>query len=373
MVRSEKCSSLRLYNFGGRPTSESEADVGRKKERHEKSHVTGSNSGSEVHEWQRKNLYWSLVPLELKERQSFLLYSAPRSDGTPSPYSVRALTRDTTSEQAKSLASLGAELFQGRFDDLDSIAAALEGCYGVFANTDTWAVGGQIEIYAAIKMFEQAHRVSQMRHFVWSGLDYSSKLGNYDPKYKAMHLDAKGAVNDFLRSQSSSPSGDSLTWSIVTTGPYIENLTDVLLGPLPERDPNGAVVFAIPVEKRLEDIGWWTRYTFDHRSETSGQELKIATEMMTVDQLGSKDGATIKDTFSGMYRVWDADLVTRDMEWNRRVHPTGYTLESWIRETGFDGTLAPHLRRKIRGIKVFRVALPEKLAVGNRRRCYVYY
>jgi len=313
---------------------------------------------------------------------------APRSDGTPSPYSVRALTRDTTSEQAKSLASLGAELFQGRFDDLNSIAAALEGCYGVFANTDTWAVGGQIEIYAAIKMFEQAHRVSQMRHFVWSGLDYSSKLGNYDPKYKAMHLDAKGAVNDFLRSQSSSPSGDSLTWSIVTTGPYIENLTDVLLGPLPERDPNGAVVFAIPVENghipaiSLDDIGWWTRYTFDHRSETSGQELKIATEMMTVDQLvetftrvtgipairkrisideyldiyphtklpivkGSKDGATIKDTFSGMYRVWDADLVTRDMEWNRRVHPTGYTLESWIRETGFDGTLAPHLRRKI--------------------------
>lgn len=38
---------------------------------------------------------------------------ARQDDGTPSPYSVRVLTRDPTSEQAKGLASLGAELFQG--------------------------------------------------------------------------------------------------------------------------------------------------------------------------------------------------------------------------------------------------------------------
>ncbi|KAE9404537.1 NAD(P)-binding protein [Gymnopus androsaceus JB14] len=309
---------------------------------------------------------------------------APRSDGTPSPYSVRALTRDTTSEQAQALASLGAELFQGCFDVLDNIAAALEGCYGVFVNTDTWSVGQEKEIYASVKIFEQANRVRQMRHFVWSGLDYGSKLGKYDPKYRTFHMDGKGVINEFLRSQPSSPSEDSSTWSIVTTGPYLENLTDILLGPLPERDPNGAVVFALPVEDghipaiSLEDIGWWTRYTFDHRSETSGQELKIATENMTIDQLvetftrvtgipavrkrisideyfdtyphtklpivkGWKKGPTIKETFTGMYRVWGADLITRDMEWNRRVHPTGYTLESWIREKGFDGNLSHNL------------------------------
>ncbi|KAJ3862611.1 NAD(P)-binding protein [Lentinula novae-zelandiae] len=308
---------------------------------------------------------------------------ARQDDGTPSPYSVRVLTRDPTSEQAKGLASLGAELFQGSFEDLETVAAALEGCYGVFVNTDTFSVGQQKEIYLVIKMFEQAHRVPQMKHFIWSGLDYGSKFGKFDPKYRTVHLDGKGIVSDFLRSQDSSPSGESLTWSIITTGPYIENLGGVLLGPLAERE-KGAVVFALPVGDghvpaiSVEDIGWWVRYAFDHRSETSGQELKIATEMMTMDQLvetftsvtgipairklmsveeylgrypqtnhsiikGEK-GPTIRETFAGMFRVWGDDLLTRDMDWIRRVHPTGYTLESWIREKGYDGTLSPDLR-----------------------------
>ncbi|KAJ3887936.1 hypothetical protein GG344DRAFT_80252 [Lentinula edodes] len=291
---------------------------------------------------------------------------ARQNDGNPSPYSVRVLTRDPTSEQAQGLASLGAELFQGSFENLETVACAMEGCYGVFVNTDTYSVGQQKEIYLAIKMFEQAHRVPLIRHFIWSGLDYE--------------------FTDFQPSIDSSPSGDLLTWSIITTGPYIENLGGVLLGPLAERE-NGAVVFALPVGDghvpciSLEDIGWWVRYTFDHRSETSGQELKIATEMMTMDQLvetftkvtgipairkrmsieeyldryphtnrpimrgdlGEK-GPTIRETYAGMFRVWGDNLLTRDMDWIRRVHPTGYTLESWIREKGYDGTLSPGLR-----------------------------
>lgn len=158
----------------------------------------------------------------------------------------------------------------------------------------------------------------------------------------------------------------------------------ILLGPLVERDANGAVVFALPVKDghvpviSLEDIGWWTRYTFDHRSETSGQELKIATEMMTIDQLVETftrvtgipavrkrisieeyldlypytnqsivkgEGPTIRETFAGMFNVWGDDLLTRDMEWNRRIHPTGYTLESWIKAKGFVGNLEDNFER----------------------------
>ncbi|KAJ3826332.1 hypothetical protein F5880DRAFT_1476461 [Lentinula raphanica] len=308
---------------------------------------------------------------------------SPHADGTPSPYSVRALTRDPTSQHAQTLASLGVELFKGSFENLETIAAAFDGCYGVFVNTDTFSVGQQKEIYYAIKMFEHAHRVPQMRHFIWSGLDYGSKFGNFDPKYFTVHLDGKGAVNDYLKSQHSSRSGDSLTWSIITTGPYIENLGGALLGPLAERE-NGAVVFALPIGDghapaiSIEDIGWWVRYTFDHRSETSGQELKIATEMLSMDKLvetftrvtgipairkrisveeyldtyphlnrsivRGEEGPSVRESFAGMFRVWGDNLLTRDMEWIRRVHPGGYTLESWIREKGYDGTLAPDLR-----------------------------
>ncbi|KIK63504.1 hypothetical protein GYMLUDRAFT_241974 [Collybiopsis luxurians FD-317 M1] len=203
---------------------------------------------------------------------------ALQDDGTPSPYSVRALVSDPNSEIAKLLASWGVELFKGQVDNLDNIAAAFKGCYGIYANFDYYAIGLQTEIYLGIKFFEYAHS-AQVKHYIWSGLDYASKLGNFDPKYhQAVHYN------------SSSSSGDLLTWSILSTGPYLENICSPLLGPLSKCE-NGAVVWTIPTGDghipaiSLEDIGWWVQYTFDYWSETSGQELKVATEMMTVDQL----------------------------------------------------------------------------------------
>jgi hypothetical protein len=57
------------------------------------------------------------------------------------------------------------------------------------------------------------------------------KIGKYDLKYKTEHLDGKGIFGDFLKSQDSesAPDGKGLTWSIVTTGPYIEGLRSVSL------------------------------------------------------------------------------------------------------------------------------------------------
>ncbi|KAJ3930099.1 MAG: hypothetical protein NXY57DRAFT_1013711 [Lentinula lateritia] len=68
-------------------------------------------------------------------------------DGKPSPYSVRVLTRDPMSEQAQGLSSLGAVLFQGSFENLETVACAMEGCDGVFVNADSYPVSQQKEIY----------------------------------------------------------------------------------------------------------------------------------------------------------------------------------------------------------------------------------
>ena len=40
---------------------------------------------------------------------------APAQDGSPSPYAVRALTRDTQSRRAKELAAKGVQLAQGKY------------------------------------------------------------------------------------------------------------------------------------------------------------------------------------------------------------------------------------------------------------------
>lgn len=59
---------------------------------------------------------------------------------------------------------------------MNTVAAALAGCYGVFVNTDTYTVGMQKEIFTGIKIYEVAKRTASMRHLIWSNLDYGSKV-----------------------------------------------------------------------------------------------------------------------------------------------------------------------------------------------------
>lgn len=59
-----------------------------------------------------------------------------------------------------------------------------------------------------------------------------------------------------------------------------------MFGPLNKRE-DGTFVFAAPVGDghvpliTLEDLGWWARYTFDHREETSAKEFEVASEIVT--------------------------------------------------------------------------------------------
>ncbi|KAF5373369.1 hypothetical protein D9757_009748 [Collybiopsis confluens] len=333
----------------------------------------------------------------------------PDETGNPSPYSVRVLTRNPESKKAKVLASLsGVEVAKGArrvvpfssylsrqslgptgdFEDLATLLPAMQSCYGVFANTDTTAGGEKEEIYAAIKMFEHAHRVVGLKHFLWSSLDYGYKLGGFDPQYDAPHMTSKGIVADFLRSQTSDPDprGKALTWTILTTGPYMENLGGYMLGTRPTVDSaqNGTVtaaqirekdthkseplIFDIPTRNghipmiSLDDLGWWSRYIFDHPPQTSGKELKVASEWITMDEVvetfvrvtgipairakipteefwsfRSSFPSTRRKTFEGMYSVWRDDLLTRDMDWVTSVYPHRTTLEKWLREREWKG------------------------------------
>ncbi|KAF8188261.1 NAD(P)-binding protein [Mycena galopus ATCC 62051] len=295
---------------------------------------------------------------------------APDVQGNPSPYSVRALTRDPTSQHALELTSRGVECVKGSFEDLDSVAHALDGAYGAW--------------YLGMRIFETAKRAPTLRHYVWSSLPYVSKTTGFDPDYKVDHMDAKARVADWPRAQPSVASEGSLAWSIVTTGPYMELLLGVgTFRPL-ERARRWNIVFAAPVAGgqipmiALKDLGWWARYTFDHRAETSGCELNITSERVGWEYLvetfrkvtGKRavfkaqsldewwtnfddgvndpvasdktrgDGSrTIRENFSAFWRVLRDDIVQKDMDWIRRVHPGTYTWSAGCGRTIIRGDL----------------------------------
>ncbi|KAJ7259701.1 NAD-P-binding protein [Mycena rebaudengoi] len=263
------------------------------------------------------------------------------AEGLPSPYSVRALTRDPTSKHAAALAARGVECVQ----DFDSVARALDGAYGVW--------------YAGMRIFEIAKQTRSLRHYVWSNLPYVFK----------------GRVGEWLQSQTSIVSDDTLSWSIVTTGPYMELLKGGLFGPFNVRK-DGTVVFAAPIGDAelpmiaLKDLGWWARWTFDHRAETSAQELNITSEYVgwnylveTFTRVTGKpavfkrqpldewwlnfDDDTLNNPVaneSAFWRVLGGNVFEKDINWLKGIHPTTYTLEKWMREEKYDGPTSSQLK-----------------------------
>jgi uncharacterized protein YbjT (DUF2867 family) len=72
----------------------------------------------------------------------------PSSDGTPSPYTVRILTRNPDHPKVKAeFNHPNIELVQGSFTDLATVERALEGVWGAYINTDGFTVGEQAETY----------------------------------------------------------------------------------------------------------------------------------------------------------------------------------------------------------------------------------
>ncbi|KAI0954611.1 hypothetical protein AcW1_006447 [Taiwanofungus camphoratus] len=301
----------------------------------------------------------------------------PCEDGSPSPYAIRALTRDPEGKRAKELAAKGVECMKGFFDNEDSVAAALQGVYGAWVNTDGFTVGEQKELWAGVRIFELAKH-SKVKHYVWSNLDYALKLGNWDPRYQVGHYDGKGRVAEWMQPQPSIVSDTDMSWTVVTSAPYMEMLFHSMFGPLNRRE-DGTAVFATPIGPghipmiAASDLGFFARYTFDNRALTSGVELKVGSDWVGWDYLvdtfrkvtGQKavivhqtyeewlenfedpnrplanenskgDGSTVWGaTFIRYWTMWHDSLVKRDFDWIRKINPNGHTLESWMRATNY--------------------------------------
>ncbi|KAI0717245.1 nmrA-family protein [Cerioporus squamosus] len=310
----------------------------------------------------------------------------PRPDGSPSPYSVRALTRDTASTRAQELSSKGVEVVQGSIDDLPSILAALHGAYGAYVNTDSFTIGQEKEVFSGIRIFELAKQAGTIKHYVWSSLDNVFKKGGYDPKYYAEHYTGKCRVADWMRSQDSIVSDKDMSWSILTTGPYMDMLNMGVFGPIKVR-ADGTHVFTSPVGGghvpmiALQDLGFFARYIFDNRAATSRQELEIASDWVSWDYLvktftavtGKKaeyvplsidewmglfldtdrplanerrrgDGTTTwRENFVRWWQLYRDDLIQRDFASLLRIHPQLLTLEAWMRSTNYTGKIRSQL------------------------------
>ena len=127
----------------------------------------------------------------------------------------------------------------------------------------------------------------------------------------------------------------------------------------------------------VRDIGFFARYSFDHRAEVSGKDLEIASEMATLEgtvetfkkvtgqnavavhlsveewfhivknpdrpvatERPYGDGSTTyRHNFTAFWNLYRDDIIKRDMEWVRKVNPNGDNVEKWMRDNKYDGKI----------------------------------
>lgn len=295
-------------------------------------------------------------------------------------YAVRVITRNASSEEAQHLKLLpSVSIFEGDPYHEATLRKAFEGVDLVFANTNGFAIGEKSEVYWGIRLYELA-REFKVKHFLWAGLEYATKLGNFDPKYKTGHLDGKARVSEYLSAQSTAP----MAWSVLTSCLYIEGLSEVLR-PFPDPTDPDAVIFKVPLGDArcpliyLPDYGRYARWIFDTPGRSNGLNLHVATEDITwkdlaiaftevtgkkatyqdvtldeyfnlglfpdpeakIGQSAMGDDPTLvtyRENFSGFWNTWKDELTKRDYKLLDEILPGRVkSVKEWMVKTGYNG------------------------------------
>ena len=159
-------------------------------------------------------------------------------------FAVRAITRDPNKDNAKALASKGAEVVSANLDDVESLKKAFAGAHGVYAVTNFWEHFSGEKEKAQAKNIADAAKAAGVKHVIWSTLEDTRKL--MDPgdkrmpflqdKYRVPHFDAKAEADAYF-------SGLPVTYLV--TSFYWDNL--YMFGLAPKKDESGVYSWTFPM------------------------------------------------------------------------------------------------------------------------------
>ncbi|HZV53536.1 MAG TPA: NmrA/HSCARG family protein [Rhodocyclaceae bacterium] len=211
---------------------------------------------------------------------------------------ARALTRKPDSDKARALARLGAEVVAGDSDDPASLERAFAGAHGVFCVTNFWEHMSPEREGAQATAMAQATRKAGVRHVIWSTLEDTRKwirlddnrLPTLQGKYKVPHFDAKGAA-DHVFAEEAAPT----TYLLASF--YWENFIHFGMGP--RQGAGDDLVLALPLGgARLpgiaaEDIGKCAYGVFRRGTDTIGQRIGVAGEVLSGPEMAAKMGRTL--------------------------------------------------------------------------------
>jgi len=122
-----------------------------------------------------------------------------------SDWSIRAITRNPSSDAAKLLATQGVTVVKADVNDLASLTSAFTGSSAIYAVTgffEPFAHSGpekatEIEVQQGINLAKAAAATSTLEHYIWSTLPNGKKVSG--GKYVVPHFEAKNKIDDYIK------------------------------------------------------------------------------------------------------------------------------------------------------------------------------
>jgi uncharacterized protein YbjT (DUF2867 family) len=275
-------------------------------------------------------------------------------------FAVRAITRNTSSDKAKELGALGAEVVAADLDDEESLKKAFAGAYGAYCVTNFWEHFSPEREVEQVKNMAAAAKATGVKHVIWSTLEDTrnwvplddDRMPTLMDHYKVPHFDGKGEADKAF-----AEAGVPTTYLL--TSFYWDNLIHFGMGP--RKGEDGSLVFALPMgDKKLPgiavaDIGKCAFGVFKRGKELLGKRVGIAGEHLTGAEMASSLSKAMGAEVSyfavpfDAYRSFDfpgADDLgnmfqfkhdfegefcgARSIEFSRSLNPTMQTFAGWL-------------------------------------------
>lgn len=275
-------------------------------------------------------------------------------------FKVRAITRDITSDKAKALAKMGAEVVAGDVDDVESLKRAFAGAYGAYCVTFFWAHFSPEKEIANAKAMATAAKHAGIKHAIWSTFEDTRKwvpltdnrMPTLKEKYKVPHFDAKAEADHFFTDL-------GVPTTFLLTSFYWDNFIYFGMGPKKGPDGNFAVTFPMGDKKlpgiAAEDIGKCAYGIFKKGKEYIGKTVGISGEQLTGTQMAATFtkvlGKNVRynevppdvyrsfgfpgaDDLGNMFQIKrDFEKLycgARSVEFSRSLNPSLQSFETWL-------------------------------------------
>lgn len=205
-------------------------------------------------------------------------------------YHVRALTTDAGSEKAHALSLIGAELFEGSFENQTSLDRALKGAESVFSLQLTDPSGQHREVIQAISLIEAAKR-NGLKHFIQSTVSGAGQHASADwfksDKWSANYWNDKMAVQDEVRKAGFE------RYTILKPALFMENLLPPKAAGMYVGLDSGRLISRVPPDVRLawissETLGYAVRFSLDNPNVMNGCELELADTLATPVEIAAE-------------------------------------------------------------------------------------